>query len=50
MIFNPEDKFIKTYGRSGGYGRPSEVLVEDILRNSYPDWNLDITVTSYIRG
>eukprot|EP01122_Echinamoeba_exundans_P017207 TRINITY_DN8999_c0_g1_i1.p1 TRINITY_DN8999_c0_g1~~TRINITY_DN8999_c0_g1_i1.p1 ORF type:complete len:144 (-),score=31.09 TRINITY_DN8999_c0_g1_i1:10-411(-) len=43
-------KTIKTYGTSGGYGKPNKALVEKILKNAFPDWKLDITITNYIRG
>jgi hypothetical protein len=49
MIFDPEAKHIKTYGQSGGYGKPQRDRVESILQASYPDWTLEVTVTSYIR-
>jgi hypothetical protein len=43
-------KTIKTYGTSGGYGKPNKALVEKILNAAFPDWKRDITITNYIRG
>jgi len=42
-------KHIKTYGQSGGYGKPNKEIVEQILKHNFPDYNLEVTVTSYIR-
>jgi hypothetical protein len=43
-------KIISTYGQSGGYGKPQKKMVEDILSSSFPDYELNITITNYIRG
>jgi len=42
-------KHIKTYGQSGGYGKPNKAIVEQILKHNFPDYNLEVTVTSYVR-
>lgn len=44
------EKTIKTYGNSGSFGPPKIPLVEKVLRHSFPDWKLTVTVTDYIRG
>jgi len=49
MVVDHEKKFIKTYGQSGGYGKPDRDLVERILRKNFPKHTLEVTVTSYIR-
>eukprot|EP01100_Stratorugosa_tubuloviscum_P016010 TRINITY_DN986_c4_g1_i1.p1 TRINITY_DN986_c4_g1~~TRINITY_DN986_c4_g1_i1.p1 ORF type:complete len:117 (-),score=28.55 TRINITY_DN986_c4_g1_i1:127-477(-) len=50
LTINREKKEIKTYGQSGGFGPPCVDQVREVLTNCFPDWKLDITVTSYIRG
>lgn len=50
LVYDPPTKSIRTYGQSGGYGKPPRELVEGILRNNYPDWELHVTVTSFVRG
>jgi hypothetical protein len=42
---------VKTYGQSGGYGRPEPAIVEELLRAHPPfaGWDFNVTVTSYIR-
>jgi predicted Rdx family selenoprotein len=41
---------IETYGRSGSFGKPDRDVVERILRATFPDYHLDVTVTDYVRG
>jgi len=45
-------KHIHTYGMSGGFGKPDESMVRQILSSSsgYQEYTLDITVTDYVRG
>lgn len=49
LNINHEDKRIKTFGRSGSYGKPPLNLVEDILAQNFPEYELDVRVTNYIR-
>lgn len=51
LIIDRKKKTIKTYGQSGGFGAPKVGQVKQILQNSqgFEDYDLDITVTDYIR-
>jgi hypothetical protein len=49
LNINHEDKRIKTFGQSGSYGKPPIKLVENILMEKFPEYNLDVRVTNYIR-
>eukprot|EP01097_Dermamoeba_algensis_P004366 TRINITY_DN2866_c0_g1_i1.p1 TRINITY_DN2866_c0_g1~~TRINITY_DN2866_c0_g1_i1.p1 ORF type:complete len:136 (-),score=32.91 TRINITY_DN2866_c0_g1_i1:83-439(-) len=48
--FDPEGKKLKTYGRSGGYGPPDISLVKEILKEHFPNFEREITVTDFIRN
>ena len=45
-----EAKKIRTYGKSGGFGRPDVNDVERILKHDFPDYAIDAKVTDYVRG
>eukprot|EP01095_Lingulamoeba_sp_RSL-Kostka_P015359 TRINITY_DN7040_c0_g1_i1.p1 TRINITY_DN7040_c0_g1~~TRINITY_DN7040_c0_g1_i1.p1 ORF type:complete len:184 (+),score=42.87 TRINITY_DN7040_c0_g1_i1:150-701(+) len=47
---NRKEKTISTYGMSGGFGKPNADIVELILRKTMKDYNIDVTITNYIRG
>eukprot|EP01130_Rhizamoeba_saxonica_P009366 TRINITY_DN3800_c0_g1_i1.p1 TRINITY_DN3800_c0_g1~~TRINITY_DN3800_c0_g1_i1.p1 ORF type:complete len:118 (-),score=11.61 TRINITY_DN3800_c0_g1_i1:35-388(-) len=49
LTIDHDQKTIKTYGQSGGYGKPDIEIVKNILQEHYPDYELDVTVTDYIR-
>jgi hypothetical protein len=44
-----EAKRIKTYGKSGGFGKPDISVVKEILKASFPNYAIDAKVTDYIR-
>jgi len=43
-------KKVKTYGTSAGYGPPDQDLLVRVVNHSFPDWEKEITITSYIRA
>jgi len=50
LTIDREAKSIRTYGQSGSFGKPPRDLVEAVLKESFPDFSLDVTVTDYVRG
>eukprot|EP01104_Vermistella_antarctica_P012422 TRINITY_DN3591_c0_g1_i5.p3 TRINITY_DN3591_c0_g1~~TRINITY_DN3591_c0_g1_i5.p3 ORF type:complete len:119 (+),score=25.99 TRINITY_DN3591_c0_g1_i5:80-436(+) len=42
-------KKLFTYGTSGAYGAPDAAVVERILKNAYPAWTVEVTITDYVR-
>lgn len=51
LSIDRDAKKIKTWGMSGGYGKPNREFVEEILKNA-PEtagYKMDVTVSSYIR-
>ncbi|EGC36597.1 hypothetical protein DICPUDRAFT_87363 [Dictyostelium purpureum] len=44
-----QNKKIKTYGTSYGYGDPPLDILTDILNTCFPDYDLDINITSEVR-
>mmetsp|Transcript_36935 Transcript_36935/g.57265 ORF Transcript_36935/g.57265 Transcript_36935/m.57265 type:complete len:115 (-) Transcript_36935:35-379(-) len=50
VTINSKEKTIKTYGRSGGFGKPNEEQVKACLEATKPEFQIEVTVTSYIRG
>ena len=51
LSIDREAKKIKTWGMSGGYGKPDKEMVEEILKNAKETegYSLEVTVTDYIR-
>ena len=49
LTMDPENKHIRTFGKSQAYGKPDRDLVEKILKTAYPDYTLDIQVTDEVR-
>lgn len=49
LEINDTLKTIHTYGKSGAYGKPDPKQVEDILKSTYPDYTLNVTVTDYVQ-
>ncbi|MBU1322236.1 MAG: hypothetical protein KKF46_07825 [Nanoarchaeota archaeon] len=50
LTIDRQAKKIHTYGTSGGFGRPDIDEVRKILKHEFPEYEIDATVTSYIRG
>ena len=49
LTIDTESKTIRTYGKSGSFGRSDRDLVEAILRKAYPGYRLDVKVTDLVR-
>ncbi|EAL68870.1 hypothetical protein DDB_G0277367 [Dictyostelium discoideum AX4] len=49
MTIDQNNKSIKTFGTSYGYGDPPIEILKSILNTVYPNYNLDITITSEVR-
>lgn len=49
LTIDSENKQIRTFGKSEGYGEPNRDLVEKILRAAYPNYTLDVQVTDEVR-
>jgi len=45
-----EAKRIRTYGMSGGFGKPNVKEVERILKKNFPNYTIDAKVDDYVRG
>lgn len=40
ILFEPENKLIKVYGYSQGYGKADHQISVDLLKKKYPDYNI----------
>lgn len=49
LVIDRKGKKVRTFGRSGSYGVPNRDLVEKILQEHFPGFEIDCQVTSYIR-
>eukprot|EP01128_Nolandella_sp_AFSM9_P006448 TRINITY_DN3317_c0_g1_i1.p1 TRINITY_DN3317_c0_g1~~TRINITY_DN3317_c0_g1_i1.p1 ORF type:complete len:114 (+),score=31.10 TRINITY_DN3317_c0_g1_i1:96-437(+) len=51
LTIDREAKVIRTYGMSGGYGKPKLEQVQQLLDSEFgDDWDVTVTITSEIRG
>lgn len=50
LKIDQEKRKIETYGTSASFGNPDIELVRECLHSTFPDWELDVKVTDYIRG
>jgi hypothetical protein len=51
LVVDSVAKHVRTFGMSGGFGKPKCQVVERCLAATFKDgWTIDATVTSYVRG
>ena len=50
LTIDRDAKVIKTYGTSGGYGKPDIMDVRAILAANFKGYKIDAKVTDYVRG
>lgn len=47
IIHEPENKYLKVFGYSMGYGKADHALTRSILQKKYPDYKIDISDEGY---